>query len=64
MSRLPVASRLTPSGLQMPVALGAGEAFALAHTWVVKLVALPVWPKTRSAVVSPAPVAGLSAASG
>ncbi len=50
--RSPGLSRLTPTGLQIPVALGAGPA-ELEHTAVVKLVPLAPWPKTRSAVVSP-----------
>lgn len=65
-NRFPVLSRLMPNGWHMSVALGSGSPFPaeLAHATVVKLVPLLPWPKTRSAVVSPAPVAGLSAASG
>jgi hypothetical protein len=48
----------------MSVALGGGDPAELAHIALVKLVPLLPWPKTRSAVVSPAPVAGLSVASG
>ena len=65
-NRFPVLSRLMPKGWQMFAALGSGAPFPaeLAHTTVVKLVPLLPCPKTRSAVVSPAPVAGLSVASG
>ena len=63
-NRFPLLSRLMPKGWHMSEALGGGLPAELAHAAVVKLVPLLPWPKTRSAVVSPAPVAGLSAASG
>ena len=57
-NRSPFASRLTPAGVQSPMAV------ALSHPPVVKVVPLPPCPKTRSAVVSPAPVIALIAPSG
>lgn len=63
-NRFPTLSRLMPKGWHMSVELGDGVPAELAHIALVKLVPLLPWPKTRSAVVSPAPVAGLSVASG
>jgi hypothetical protein len=53
-----------PAGRHAPVALGGGGAVELAQALVVKMIPLAPWPKTRSAVVSPAPVAMFGAASG
>jgi hypothetical protein len=63
-NRLPAASIATPAGRQMPVVLGGGGAKALAHALVAKLVPPAPCPNAWSAVVSPAPVCGLGAASG
>ena len=62
--RSPATSTASPAGRHAPVALGGGGAVELAHALVVKVIPLAPWPSTRSAVVSPAPVATLSAASG
>jgi alcohol dehydrogenase class IV len=47
----------SPAGRHAPVALGGGGAVELAHALVVKVIPVAPWPKTRSAIVSPAPVA-------
>ncbi len=63
--RLPTESSATPFGWHIAVALGAGSPGAeSAHKLAVKSVPLAPCPRTRSAVTSPAPLAGLSGASG
>ncbi len=62
--RSPAVSSESPAGRHAPVALGGGGAVELAHALVVKVIPVAPWPKTRSAVVSPAPVATFGAASG
>jgi hypothetical protein len=54
----------SPAGRHAPVALGGGGAVELAHALVVKVIPVAPWPKTRSAIVSPAPVAPTGAAIG
>jgi len=54
----------SPAGRHAPVALGGGGAVELAHALVVKVIPVAPWPKTRSAIVSPAPVAPVGAVIG